>query len=80
MASLRAPGAFQGDEVGKPLRGVALSGKILERADLTSKRQPPELALGLLVSRTISKARAVGLRGRDLRGGNRRLMARSQIA
>ena len=75
MASLRAPGAFQGDEVGKPLRGVALSGKILKPCDLTTKRQPPELALGLLVGRMISKARAVGLRGRDRRGGNRWFMA-----
>ena len=67
MASLRAPGAVEGGEVGAPLGGVTLSGEILDRADLTSKRQPAKLALGLLVSRMISKARAVGLRRGDRR-------------
>jgi len=67
MASLRAPGTFKGDEVGKPLRGVALARKILDRADLAPENHPPELALGFLVNRTISKARAVGLRRCDRR-------------
>jgi hypothetical protein len=67
MASLRAPGAVEGGEVGSPLGGVALPGQVLDRADLTSKRQPPKLGLGLLVSRMISKARTVGLRRGDRR-------------
>ena len=80
MASLRAPGAVKRGQVGSPLGGVALAGKILERADLTSKRQPAELAFGLLVSRTISKAFAVWLRGRDRGGADQRLMVRPQVS
>jgi len=80
MASLRAPGAVERGKVASPLGTVSLSGEVLEPCDLTTKRQPPELALGLLVGRMISKARAVGLRGRDRRGGNGRLTARPQIA
>ena len=71
MASLRAPGAIEGGEVGSPLGGVALAGEVLERADLTAEDHPAEFAFGLLVSRTISKAFAVWLRGRDRGGGNR---------
>ena len=80
MASLRAPGAIKRGQVGSPLGGVALAGKMLERGDLTSKRHPPEFALGRRVNRTISKAFAVGLRGRDRGGGNGRLTARPQVA
>jgi len=80
MAALRAPRAIQRGKVGSPLGGVALAGQALERSDLTPDRHPPEFVLGALVSRTISKAFAVWLRGRDRRGGNSRLMARPQIA
>ena len=75
MASLRAPGTVEGGEVASPLGGVALAGEILERADPAAKSHPAELAFGRRVNRTISKAFAVGLRGRDRRGGNRWLMA-----
>jgi len=83
MATVAAQpsGSIQGCEVGSPLGGVALAGEVLERADLTAKGQPPEFALGRRVNRTISKALAVWLRGRDRRGGNRWFMAaRPQIS
>ena len=80
MASLRAPGAIKRGQVGPPLRGVALAGEMLERTDLTAEDHPAQFAFGLLVSRTISKAFAVGLRGRDRRGGNGRLIARPQVS
>jgi len=51
-----------------------LRGEVLERRDRTAKDQPTDFALGELVSRTISKALAVRLRGRDRGGGNRRFM------
>ena len=57
-----------------------MAGQALERSDLTPDRHPPEFVLGALVSRTISKAFAVGLRGRDRGGGNDRLMARPQVS
>jgi len=79
-AAAQPSGSIQGAEVGSPLGGVLLPSEVLERADLTAKGQPAELAFGLLVSRTISKAFAVWLRGRDRRGGNGRLMARPQIS
>ena len=80
LPSLRAPGAIQGREVGAPLRGVALAGEILESADLTAEYHAAEFGLGLLVSRTISKAFAVWLRGRDRGGADQRLMVRPQVS
>jgi len=75
MASPGASRGIQRGEVGSPLGGVALAGKVLERADLTAEDHPAQFAFGRRVSRTISKAFAVGLRGRDRRGGNRWFMA-----
>ena len=80
MTSLRAPRGIQRREVGSPLGGVALAGKILERADLTFKRHPPKLGLGLLVCCMIAKTFAVRLCRRDRGGRYRRIMARPQIS
>jgi len=80
MASLRAPGTVKRGQVGTPLRGVALAGEVLERADLTAEDHPAQFAFGRRVNRTISKALAVGLRRRHDRRGGGWLMVRPQVS
>lgn len=75
MASLRAPGAIQGADIGSPLRSVALAGKVLDAGELAPDNHPAELALRKLVDRMIAKTLAMRLCRRDLGGRYRRIMA-----